>query len=54
MQGLPQTLNGKSTDKALFCLYEDIYLICYFIWGFFLNFSLVLLFTFTLYLHFVI
>ncbi len=21
-------LNGKSTDKALFCLYEDIYCIC--------------------------
>ncbi len=24
MQWLPLILNGKSTDKALFCLYEDI------------------------------
>ncbi len=28
MQRLPLILNGKSTDKALFCLYEDIYFIC--------------------------
>ncbi len=27
MQWLPLILNGKSTDKALFCLYEEIYLI---------------------------
>ncbi len=26
MQWLPLILNGRSTDKALFCLYEDIYL----------------------------
>ncbi len=33
MQWLPLILNGKSTDKALFCLYEDIYFMCYlFIW----------------------
>ncbi len=29
MQWLPLILNGKSTDKALFCLYEEIYFICY-------------------------
>ena len=28
MQQLPRILNGKSTDKALFCLYEEIYFIC--------------------------
>ena len=28
MQWLPLILNGKSTDKALFCLYEEIYFIC--------------------------
>ncbi len=28
MQCLPPILNGKSTDKALFCLYEDISFIC--------------------------
>ncbi len=28
MQLFPLILNGKSTDKALFCLYEDIYFIC--------------------------
>ncbi len=28
MQGFPLILNGKSTDKALFCLYEDIYFMC--------------------------
>ncbi len=28
MQGLPLILNGKSTDIALFCLYEEIYFIC--------------------------
>ncbi len=35
MQWLPQILNGKSTDKALFCLYEDNYFICviYLIWS---------------------
>ncbi len=27
MQWLPLILNGKSTDKALCCLYEDIYYI---------------------------
>ncbi len=37
LQWFPLILNGKSTDKALFCLYEDIYFICvtYFIWGLF-------------------
>ncbi len=37
MQGLPLILNGKSTEKALFCFYEDIYLICviYLIWALF-------------------
>ncbi len=25
MQWFPLILNGKSTDKALFCLYEEIY-----------------------------
>ncbi len=37
MQWFPLILNGKSTDKALFCLYEDIYFICvtYLIWGLF-------------------
>ncbi len=37
MQWLPLILNGKSTDKALFYLYEGIYFICviYFIWGLF-------------------
>ncbi len=29
MQWLPLILNGKSTDKALFCLYEEISVICY-------------------------
>ncbi len=35
MQRLPLILNEKSTDKALFGLYEEIYLIgvIYFIWG---------------------
>ncbi len=28
MQWSPPILNGKSTDKALFCLYEDISFIC--------------------------
>ncbi len=28
MQWLPLILNRKSTDKALFCLYEEIYFIC--------------------------
>ncbi len=28
IQWLRLILNGKSTDKALFCLYEEIYLIC--------------------------
>ncbi len=28
MQWLPLILNGKSTDKALFCLYEEISFIC--------------------------
>ncbi len=28
MQWLPQILNGKSIDKALFCLYEEISSIC--------------------------
>ncbi len=28
MQRLPILLNGKSTNKALFCLYEEIYFIC--------------------------
>ncbi len=37
MQWLPLILNGKSTDKALFCLYEDICVI-YLIWGFVLKF----------------
>ncbi len=43
MQRLPLILNGKSADKALFCLYEDIYFICiiYLIWGLFKNFNLV-------------
>ncbi len=27
MQWLPLILNGKNTDKALFCLYEEIYFI---------------------------
>ncbi len=27
-QWLLLILNGKSTDKALFCLYEEIYFIC--------------------------
>ncbi len=27
IQWLPLILNGKSEDKALFCLYEEIYLI---------------------------
>ncbi len=28
MQWLPIILHGKRTDKALFCLYEEIYFIC--------------------------
>ncbi len=28
MQWLPLILNGRSTDKALLCLYEEISLIC--------------------------
>ncbi len=28
MQRLPLILNGKSTDKALFSLYGEIYFIC--------------------------
>ncbi len=33
IQLLSLILNGKSTDKALVCLYEDIYFMCYlFIW----------------------
>ncbi len=28
IQWLPLIINGKSTDKALFCLYEEIYFIC--------------------------
>ncbi len=47
MQWLPLILNGKSTDKALFCLYEDICVI-YLIWGFVLNF----LFCFVIYIIF--
>ncbi len=37
MQWLPLILIGKSTDKALFCLYEEIYFICviYLIWSLF-------------------
>ncbi len=29
MQWLPLILNGKNRDSALFCLYWDIYFICY-------------------------
>ncbi len=29
MQWLPLILNGKSTDNALFRLYEEVYFICY-------------------------
>ncbi len=54
MQWLPLILNGKSTDKA-FCLYEEIYFICVtYLFDLELVFNLVLLFTFTLYLHLVI
>ncbi len=37
MQEFPLILNGKRTDKALFCLYEYIYFICdiSLIWGLF-------------------
>ncbi len=55
MQWLPLILNGKSTDKALFCLYEEIYFICYlFIWfGACFKISIIVL-LFTLYLNVVI
>ncbi len=29
MQRLPLILEGQSTEKALFCLYEDMYFICF-------------------------
>ncbi len=52
MQWLTLILNGKSTDNALFCLYEEIGLICVtylFDLGLVLKFQLVLL----LHLHYV-
>ncbi len=50
MQWLPLIWNGKSTDKALFCLFEDIYFICdiYLIWSLF---DLELLFSFVVYIY---
>ncbi len=50
MQWLPLILNGKSTDKALFCLYEEIDFICVI----YLGLVLKLKFTCYLFLHFVI
>ncbi len=55
IQGFPLILNGKSTDKALFCLYEDIFFICVtYLFDLGLGFNLFLVFTFILYLRFVI
>ncbi len=52
LQGLPLILNGKSTDIALFCLYEEISFICVtYLFDLGVCFNI---FTFTLYLHFVI
>ncbi len=48
MQGLPLILNGKSTEKALFCFYEDIYLICYL---FYLGLVLKFQFSFVIYIY---
>ncbi len=39
MQWLPLILNGKSTDKALFCLYEEIFLLFVYIYLFVLKFQ---------------
>ncbi len=48
MQWLPLILNGKSTDKALFCLYEVFILCVLFIWfGTFLKFQ----FSFVIYIY---
>ncbi len=46
MQWFPLILNGKSSDKALFCLYEDIYFICYLFY-----LGLVLKFSFVIYIY---
>ncbi len=43
MQWLPLILNGKTTDKALFCFYEDFY----FIWDLFKHFQ----FRFVIYIY---
>ncbi len=51
MQWLPLILNGKSTYKALVCLYEEIYLIC-FTYLFDLERVLKFLFSFVIYIIF--
>ncbi len=49
MQRLPLILNGKSADKALACLYEEIYLICVI---FLFDLGLVLTFQFSFVVNF--
>ncbi len=44
MQWLPLILNGKSTDKSLVCLYEEISFICVTCLFDLINFNLVLLY----------
>ncbi len=51
MQRLPLILNGKSTDKVLFCLYEEIYFICV-TYLFHLGLVLTFLFSYAIYIIF--
>ncbi len=53
MQWLPLILHGKSTDKALFYLYEDIYFICV-TYVFDLELVLKCQFSFVIYIYIVI
>ncbi len=50
MQRFPLILNGKSTDKTLFCLYEEIYFICV-TYLFDMRFVLKLQFSFVFYIY---
>ncbi len=52
MQWLPLILNGKSTDKALFCLYEEVSFICV-TYLFVLELVLKFLFSFVIYIYIV-
>ncbi len=52
MQSLPLIINGKSTDKVLFCLYEEIYFICVYL--FYLGLVLKFLFSFVICIYIIL